>query len=503
MNNWTRVLTRPYVLFAALVLVGGVTVFALNRNGANGGTLVYKPNLRPVSVGNSEGTAPSLKSLDEMFTNLATFASEAVVHIAVRPDRAERYAGQVGGDGSGLILTQDGWIVTNDHVVRNSDTVNVILADGRELKGKVTHVGDEQLDLALVKVDAANLPLLRFADSDEVKPGQMVLAVGSPFGLENTVTFGHVSAIGRIGMASDGISTPRNYSGMIQTDASINPGNSGGPLINVDGHVIGINTSIYSSTGTSAGIGFAIPANVVRAVVNEVIETGKFDRGLMGIEPRNLKPYEQKDLGISGAFVERISEGGPAQKVGIRAGDVVTKVDGRTITNEIDLRVALYAKSPKDTVEVTYVRDGSTKSAKLTLVAPQVVTSVEPQPQPQSPQMDEDPFRSFPDLRGMPQQRPTLGVYLYDVDETTREQFDLPGGLDGALIYRVRTDSLAEKAGLKIGDVITSINDKKIGGGEDVIGIMSNAKVGDELVIKYTRVEAGKALERNVRIRLR
>lgn len=504
MSNWTSNLTRPFVLATVGVIAVGGIVLALNKGAKSNGTLVYTPNLQPVSLGNTEGTAPSLKALDEMFTTLASTTSEAVVHIAVRPDRAERYAGQMGGDGSGLILTDDGWIVTNDHVVRSSSEVNVILADGRELKGKVTRVNDEQLDLALVKVDAANLPTLRFADSDSVKPGQMVLAVGSPFGLENTVTFGHVSAIGRIGMASDGFSAPRNYSGMIQTDASINPGNSGGPLINVDGHVVGINTSIYSSTGTSSGIGFAIPANVVRAVVNEVIQTGKFDRGLMGVEPRDLKPYEQKEWNLMGAFVARLSSGGPAEKAGLQAGDVVTKIDGQAIRNEVDLRVALYEKSPKDQVEVTYVRDGSTKTTKLSLVAPQVVASVEPPLQQTPPRQGQDPFGDMPDLRDlMPQQRPTLGVYLYDVDETTREQYELSGGLAGAVIYRVRTDGLAARAGLKEGDVITMINAKKVTKAEDVMEAMSQAKSGEELIVKYVRMEDAKANERTVRIRLR
>jgi serine protease Do len=434
-----------------------------------------------------------------MFTDLASFASEAVVHIAVRPDRRQMIEGQIGGDGSGLIISQDGWIVTNDHVVRNSDEVNVVLADGRELTGKVTLVGDEQLDIALVKVDAKNLKYLQFADSDTVKPGQMVLAVGSPFGLENTVTFGHVSAIGRIGQASDGIQAPRVYSGMIQTDASINPGNSGGPLINVDGHVIGVNTSIYSTSGSSSGIGFAIPANVVRAVANEVIETGKFDRGMLGIEPRDLKPYEGKELGIvGGAFVHRVSAGGPAEKAGMKPGDVVTKIDNRTIRNEVDLRVALYEKSPKDKVEVTYVRDSDTKTTQLSLVAPQVAAQAEPPPQGRSP------FGGTPDLRDMiPQERPTLGVYLYDVDDTTRDQYSLPEGLVGAVIYRVRAGSLAERAGLTAGDVIVGLGESKVSKAEDVIGVLSKVKAGDEVVVKYVRVQDDKAIERSVRVRFR
>ena len=199
-----------------------------------------------------------------------------------------------------MIYTQDGWIITNDHVVAGADSVKVVMSDGREIDGEIHRIGDQQLDIALVKVKAKNLPTLKFSESDSVRVGQFAIAVGAPFGLANSVTVGHVSAIGRPGLAGDRVSGPRVYRDMIQTDAAINPGNSGGPLINIDGEVIGINTTIYSPTGTSSGIGFAIPANIVRVVADEMIATGKFDRGFIGIEPVNLKPYQLKERKIDG-----------------------------------------------------------------------------------------------------------------------------------------------------------------------------------------------------------
>jgi S1-C subfamily serine protease len=497
MNSSTLNL-KPFLYVVCGVAIGGLAIFALRKNAAADPTLNYQPNLRPASFEAPAGTISGLKELDAMFTELAAFTSEAVVHIQVRPDRQQTFSGAMGGDGSGLIISADGWIVTNDHVVRNSDEVNVILADGRELKGKVTTVDDEMLDIALVKIDAKNLPVLKFADSDSVRPGQMVLAVGSPFGLENTVTFGHVSAIGRIGQASDGYQAPRVYSGMIQTDASINPGNSGGPLVNVDGLVVGVNTSIYSTSGSSSGIGFAIPSNVVQAVAKEVMATGKFDRGLMGVVPRDLKPYEAKEMKTLGAFVVNAESG--AAKSGIKAGDVITQIDGRKIANEVDLRVVLYEKSPNDKVEVVYVRDGQQHNAQVTLSAPQQVVRNE---QPQIERRPQSPFDGQPDMRDLfPQERPTLGVFLYEVDDTTRDQYGLPGGLQGALIYRVRSGSLAERAGLQIGDVIVGLNDTKITSPEAVVNFISRVKAGDELVVKFVRMQEEKAVEKTVRIRL-
>ena len=498
MNNPTRNLTRTLLVLACGVVIGGAAIFAFQKN-ADTPELTYHAPLRPASFQAEPGTISGLKELDAMFTELSSFTSEAVVHIQVRPDRRQQFSGMMGGDGSGLIISANGWIVTNDHVVRDANEVNVILADGRELSGKVTRVNDDGLDIALIKVDAANLPVLEFADSDAVKPGQMVLAVGSPFGLENTVTFGHVSAIGRIGQASDGVQAPRQYSGMIQTDASINPGNSGGPLVNVDGLVVGVNTSIYSTSGSSSGIGFAIPSNIVRAVANEVIQTGKFDRGLLGVIPRDLKPYESRKLKIVGAYID--SAEAAAAKSGLKQGDVITRIGDRPVSNEVDLRVALYEKSPNDKVDVTYVREGKEHTTKVTLSAPQAVA--QPQPQPEI-QQQRPPMNEEPDLRNLfPQERPMLGVFLYEVDETTRDQYGLPGGLDGALIYRVRQGSVAERAGLQIGDVIVALGDTKVTESQAVVEFINRAKLGDEVLVKFVRMENGKAVEKTVRIRLR
>ncbi len=423
-------------------------------------TLVYKPIHRTTTTFQPSGNLPDLLTLDAMFADMAAFASEAVVQITVRAGRRNGRFVPAAGEGSGFILTSDGRIVTNDHVVASVDEVTVTLAD-----------------------------------SNDVRPGQFALAAGSPFGLENSVTFGHISAIGRPGIAGDGAQQSRRYSGMIQTDASINPGNSGGPLINIQGQVIGVNTSIYSATGASTGIGFAIPSNVVLAVADELIQTGKFDRGLMGVRPRDMKPYEIGELNFQGAFITWADPGSPAHDAGMREGDVITKIGSLAISNEIDLRVAMYRHSPKDTVKVTYMRDGKAKSVSVTLAAPENLQAVQP------PQRDTNPFSDRFPTPGQ-QQRPRLGVEIYDVDDPSRDQYGLPDDLEGAVITNVLDGSLADRAGLKEGDVIMQVNGKSIEAA-DVRAVMDAADWGDEVLITYVRIRDGETVERRVRIRLR
>jgi serine protease Do len=494
-NVWTK----PYALLAAGAVLGVIAFAAINRTANAQRPYVYQAPMERASLQAPSAPPSDLQALDDFYSELSEYATEAVVHISTSPERAGRMAMQ-GGDGSGFFLTEDGWIVTNDHVVRSANEVDVVMADGRTLKGKVHRTNDESLDIALVKVDGENMPVLKFANSDGVRPGQIVIAVGSPFGLENTVTFGHVSAIGRLGQAGDGFSDIRYYSGMIQTDASINPGNSGGPLINVNGEVIGVNTSIYSTSGANAGIGFAIPANVVRAVANELMSKGKFDRGVMGLYPRDLKPFESKDRnGLHGAFVQQVQEGDAAAKAGLKPGDVIVRIDDEPIQNEIDLRVALYKRSPNQKIDVTYVRDGKQGQATMTLKAPAPVERQAPQQQfqPNGPNFFEMP--PFPENN----ERPKLGVYLYDVDDTTREQYDLPNGLEGAVVYRVAEDSLAAKAGLKPGDVITGLGGNAVKSAEDVANGLGRFNFGDEVAVKYVRIQDGKAVERTAKARLR
>ncbi len=267
--------------------------------------------------------------------------------------------------GSGVIVRADGYILTNNHVVAGADRVEVKLPDGRDLKGEV--VTDPRTDLALVKIDATGLPVVQFADSDEVKVGQWAIAMGSPFGFRNTLTVGVVSAL-RSEANPDDPPIWQRYPETIQTDASINPGNSGGPLLDIDGRMIGINFLIYSSSGGNVGIGFAIPSNTAKFVMGQLIEKGKVVRGYLGVAPRDLTPVLAEKLGVKeGALIDDVTKDSAASKAGIEVKDVIVKVDGKAVNSAIGLRRVVESIAPGTKVQVVVVRDKKQKTLTVTL----------------------------------------------------------------------------------------------------------------------------------------
>lgn len=425
-----------------------------------------KPTVRVASVPGAAGSG-NLVEMNSTFSDLAEAVAPAVVTVTENPRQ---------GGGSGWVYRSDGWIVTNDHVVGDAKTITVIFADGREVKGKVYRTNDALIDLALVKVDRNNLTALQLADSSQVRVGEYAMAIGAPFGLQNTVTIGHISALGRGSNVNDPNYGIRGYAGMIQTDAAINPGNSGGPLVNIQGELIGVNSTIVSSTMSSAGIGFALPANMVRAVADEIIETGKFDRGLIGAAIEDVKPYILEDQKLKGgAIITQIPNSSPSYAAGLRENDIITRINGNQIHGELELRIALMKMSPSDSVEITYVRDGKSREAKFKLTNPEPVAQVQPQPQFGSPfgdngvnpyERDRGEGNGQPDLT--PGQRVVLGVQVRVIDDTVRQQFDLPADVKGAAIMTISPGSLAEALGLKIGDVLVEINGEQITQIQDV-----------------------------------
>lgn len=469
------------------------------------GTQSPSTPMQAASLPNPASVA-TLRDLDTTFADISETASKAVVHIRAGGQRSN--AGQMveGGQGSGFIYKPDGWIVTNHHVVAGYDEVTVILNDGRELKGKVYPANDAQLDLAVVKIEAKDLPTLTFANSNSVRVGQFAIAVGSPFGLENSVTIGHVSASNREGEVSDNRFGMRGYTGMIQTDASINPGNSGGPLINIDGQVIGVNTTIFSTSGSNAGIGFSIPANVVQVVADKLISTKKFDRGFIGIELADLKPYQRQELGVTGgALIMRDPTGEtPGAAAGLKKDDVITAIEGNKITNQLDLRVALYRHSAGESVDVEYLRKGQSKTTRIKLAKPEpVVANNTPQTQ-NTPEGLEEFFRRqnprgsgpdfFPpsDTERMPRTgTPRLGVSIQDLDASSRTQYGVPAGTAGVIVMMIQPGSFAANAGLQPGDVITAINGKTIKSAEELRAAMADVKWGEKIAVKIVRGKEG------------
>ena len=340
--------------------------------------------------------------------------------------------------GSGVIVRKDGYILTNYHVIKDAAQIKIRLWDQRILTGKVIGT-DPKTDLAVVKVDAHDLPVLKMGRSGDMKVGETVMAIGIPFGLNQTVTSGIVSAVGR---ANVGIA---DYEDFIQTDAAINPGNSGGALVNVRGELIGINTAIFSTTGGYQGVGFAIPSDMAKVVMKDLIEKGKVTRGWLGVAIQQLTPELAKEFGLktqTGVLVGDVTEKSPAEKAGIKRGDVIVKYNGKTISDPGELR-NLVSETPPNTVsDIELLRGGMVKTAKVTIA--------------------EMPT-SLPAAAIAPKQFDNLlkGVQVQDLTPEIRIKLNIPQHIQGVLITDTSGGSFAEGI-LSKGDVIIEIGKEKI-----------------------------------------
>ncbi len=371
MNRKNQIPNSVYVTLGSGFVLGAIFMAGLAFEGTGGFSKAQGqsslPNFEPrtISAPSRESTA-EVKNLDAFYANLAAFVSPAVVDIRATSGREMSADGTrvpvSGGEGSGFILRPDGYIITNDHVVAGFDNVKVILKDGREFDGKVTRAHES--DIAVIKINATNLPTLAFGDSDKLKPGQMAMAVGSPFSFQQSVTFGHISALGRERTQIE----DRSYPDMIQTDTAINMGNSGGPLCNIDGQVVGLNTAIYSPSGTSAGIGLAIPSNEVRLIADKLIEKGKVVRSFIGVAPMNLTDYQKQQRHVSGgALVQEARESDPAGMAGVRKDDIIVRVGQTAVNTQMDLRNSMLQYAPGSSVDLEVIRGSEHKTFKVKL----------------------------------------------------------------------------------------------------------------------------------------
>lgn len=505
----------PYIwIVAAGVLIGaGATASVMGTKGVQSTSMpapfVDVSTPRPVGQLRTENF-DMVRALDESFANLSEIAKPAVVHIRVQNSGSRSVGGMrqaMGGEGSGFIFRPDGYIVTNDHVVGGFEKVTVILYDGREFPGKVLRAEDS--DLAVVKIEADNLPTLPFADSSKVRTGQFAIAVGAPYGLENTVTVGHVSATQRENQIPDpNTGKLRLYSDLIQTDTAINVGNSGGPLLNIDGEVIGINSAIFSPTGTSGGIGFAISSNNARLLAETLIEKGKVVRGFLGILPSNLKSSQAAALGVEkGAYVADLPSDGPAAIAGIKKGDVVIRINSLPIENQVDLRNAMIKHGPGSKLQVEVVRDRERKVFNFVAKdAPQVPSMLAPQGsnrRPNLPDIDIDDFpgfKDFPRVDGSDEvpsvpRSPRLGLEVGDVNETSRATFKLPAGTKGAIVNSVAGNSVADKNGIKVGDIVVEFDGRPIEDAEDLAEAVKGVEWGAQKSVKILRFKDGSRTE--------
>ena len=344
--------------------------------------------------------------------------------------------------GSGFIIDTGGTIVTNNHVVKGAQSVSVTLDDGTQLPAKI--VGrDPRSDLAVLKVNAGHsLPFISLGDSNDVRPGQWVVAMGNPFGLGGSVTAGIVSARGRdIGNGP--------YDSFIQVDAPINQGNSGGPLFTQDGKVIGVNTAIISPSGGSVGIGFAIPSDTVRSIVAELERTGHVTRGYLGVKAQEIGPQMSSALHLSsagGALVANVEANSPAARAGLQPGDVIRAVNGVTVSNPRDLAVDVAAVHPGSTAKLDIIHDGDGKTVSVPVATLP---------------------GSEPDASIVNPQRQGIGLALEPLTSELRSQLNLPSYAQGVVVAQVQPGSPAEQAGLQPGDLLMGVGDQAISAPEE------------------------------------
>jgi serine protease Do len=382
------------------------------------------------------------------------------------------------GLGSGVIVSPDGYILTANHVVSGAEEIMVGL--GTELrKYKAKKVGtDPGTDVALLKIDEKNLPAITFADSEKARAGDIVLAVGNPFGLRQTVTMGIISAVGRGGV---GIV---DYENFIQTDAAINMGNSGGALVDIKGQLLGINTAIFSRTGGNQGVGFAIPANLARDVMQSLREKGRVVRGYIGASVQPLTPELAEAMKLkgppTGALVGEVAANTPSQKAGIKTGDVITAVNGKKIDDARELRLMIGSTAPGTKVQIEVNREGQKKTFDVDLAE-------------MPPGTTEEGPEASPEESAQPKKTTVFGgVAVADITDDIRSALNLPKEVQGTVIAEVDADSPAGKAGLREGDVIQEVNKQPVKNAKDLVAVSKKLKPNEKILIRvYSQGRSG------------
>lgn len=464
---------KLFFLTSVLVCIGFISGYYYGGNHSNKGSFLELPKVSAQS--NPVSGIEAAKSLGEAFAQIAEKTSDGVVSISIekevsamspfgspfdspfdfffrffddedmwqqpkrrqpqKPDMEKKHNVPIGA-GSGFIISEDGYIVTNNHVVEKADKVTVKLSNGKEFVAK--KVGsDPETDVALIKIDAKGLKPLTLGNSDKIKVGEWVVAIGNPFGLEHTVTAGIISAKGR------GDLNIVDYADFIQTDAAINPGNSGGPLINLDGEVIGMNTAIFSTNRMAPGymgVGFAIPINMVQYVVNQLRDTGGVERGFLGVGIQNLDPKLGEWLGIKetqGALVTEVQKDSPAEKAGIMKDDVIIEFNGFPVTDAPSLRNRVASTKPGSHVNLVLIRNGERKDIQV--------------------DVGRKPTEGSVSVTTEEGKRVELGISVQNLNADLAKQFGYEEG-EGVLVTEVEPGSPAQLRGVREGTLIKEVN---------------------------------------------
>ncbi len=423
-----------------------------------------------------------LRNMSDAFVSIAESASPAVVYVEVEsevrnasaempfdfpggdlfqrffgpqfrermPDQREMPRQFRQGAGSGFIISPDGYILTNNHVVANANRISVEMSDGRQFKGEVVGT-DPPSDVAVVKIDGTNLPHLQLGDSESLKVGEIVLAIGNPLGQRNSITQGIVSAKGR---SNVGIT---DFADFIQTDAAINLGNSGGPLLNLDGEVVGVNTAIMSRTGGSMGIGFAIPINMVKSIKDTLIAGKSVERGFLGVMIQDVTPEIADYFGIepnSGAVVAQVNEDSPAAKGGVKSEDIVLEYNGQPVHDASSLRNMVAQTQPESTAKMSVLRDGKRMNLNVDIGK----RDNEQMAAQESPEMQDG-----------------LGLRLQNLTPDVAQQFGLTGQT-GVLVAQVEPGSAADRAGIQPGNVIQEVNRQPVRNTAEFQNALANSR---------------------------
>jgi Do/DeqQ family serine protease len=452
---------RGRVRFVTGVLL--LAVFAwLGRDFLIAGSQAYEPQEKPLVAAQQ---VASLQSLNEAYRTIAKAVLPAIVNISTtkvikdNPQEAnplfndpffrQFFGPQFQGVprqrresalGSGVIISPNGYIVTNNHVIEKASEIRVQLGNKKEYKGKLVGT-DPKTDIAVVKIDATGLPVVPWGDSSKLQVGEIVMAFGNPFGLNQTVTNGIVSAIGRSGVGIE------SYEDFIQTDAAINPGNSGGALVNINGQLIGINTAIVSPSGGFNGVGFAIPSNMARKVAESLIKTGKVVRGWLGVSIQEVTPALSREFGLTevrGALVTDVSADSPASKAGIKRGDVILEFNGTEVDNNSQL-ASLVGLTPVGTTVKVKVMRGKKEQELSVTIAEQPASLAQAESS-----SAETESGGFANVLG--------GLVVQNLTPDIAQQLNVPADTTGIVVANVRPDSAADSAGLQRGDIIQEVN---------------------------------------------
>jgi serine protease Do len=466
-----KILWIPIILFFGFLL-GGITYYFINKTSVPAYN-VFVPNVPRHIEETSRAFSEIVKVVSPSVVNISSIKvikkkspfDDFFDFFHPSPDKDKKWKEQ--SLGSGVIVSSDGYIVTNNHVIEQSDEIKVTLFDKRVFKAKVVGV-DPKSDIAIIKIDSKGLPTINWGDSNNLQVGEFVLAIGNPFGLSHTVTMGIISAVGR---ANVGIA---DYEDFIQTDAAINPGNSGGPLVNIRGELIGINTAIFSRTGGFQGIGFSVPSNMVRFIMNQLINEGKVTRGWLGITIQDLTPEIAQKFELNayeGVLVSDVTKGGPAHKAGIIRGDIIVEFDGKKVSDVAALKNMVAQSKIGSSVNLRIIRQNKETSLKVIIKElPSDVADIIP-----SSSDNKEKLNAL------------SGITVMDLNETISKQLGLGRDEKGVVIIKIDPDSVAERSDVRKGDVIQEIDRQKVENLDDFNRVASKIKSGDMVLMYLNR----------------